>query len=142
MYSKAAVFSNSTPCTNVPIHCPLCPLSVSGNPQTVWKYNVTYHLITEHSSIDSNGTEAPPIPPELLIKMFIHKQEEQKLGITEKATQDYGSQWNIPDSEGFEEVQTALGGRKRAETGSSVGCSDNHDSKKGRLDDIQEGLVG
>ena len=59
-----------------------------------------------------------------------------------KATQDYGSQWNIPDSEGFEEVQTALGGRKRAETGSSVGCSDNHDSKKGRLDDIQEGLVG
>ena len=42
------------------------------------------------------------------------------MDITEKATQDYGSQWNIPDSEGFEEVQTVLEGRKRAETGLSV----------------------
>ena len=30
-----------TPYTNVPIHCPFCPLSASGKPHTIWKYNGT-----------------------------------------------------------------------------------------------------
>jgi hypothetical protein len=38
-YKHAATSSSTMPCTNVPIHCPLCPTSVSGNQQTIWKYN-------------------------------------------------------------------------------------------------------
>jgi hypothetical protein len=43
-------------------------------PQTIWKYNALYHL-------HSNGGILPEIPGELLVKMFIHKKEEQALGI-------------------------------------------------------------
>jgi hypothetical protein len=67
------------PCGNVPICCPKWPTSVSGNQQTIWKYNALYHLIAEHS----NGGILPEIPGELLVKMFIHKKEEQALGIGE-----------------------------------------------------------
>ena len=40
------------------------------------------HLITEHS----NSGILPEIPGELLVKMFIHKKEEQALGIDEGFT--------------------------------------------------------
>ena len=52
-------------------------IDVSGDQQTIWKYNALYHLIAEHS----NGGILPEIPGELLVKMFIHKKEEQALGI-------------------------------------------------------------
>ena len=68
-YKIAAVSSNNMPCTNVPIHCPLCLPSFSGNPQTIWRYNTLYHLISEHSN---NGV-IPEIPGELLVKKFIQK---------------------------------------------------------------------
>ena len=93
-YKNAAVPSNNMPCTNIPIHCPVCPLPFSGNPQTIWKYNALYHLISEHSS---NGK----IPGELLVKMFIHKAEEEALGIDQKATEMYRRDYHIPDSDGF-----------------------------------------
>src|SRR6202050_569783 len=82
-YKNAAVSPNNMPCTNVPIHCPLCPPSFSGNPQTIWKYNALYHLISEHSN---NGI-IPEIPGELLVKMFIHRAEEEVLGIDQNATE-------------------------------------------------------
>ena len=85
------------PCTNIPIHCLLCPLSFSGNPQTIWKYNALCHLISEHSS---NGI-IPGIPGELLVKMFIHKVEEEALRIDQNATERYRKDNQIPDSDGF-----------------------------------------
>ena len=48
-------------------------------------HNALYHLISEHSS---NGI-IPEIPGELLVKMFIHKAEEEALGIDQKATERY-----------------------------------------------------
>src|ERR1700732_2316919 len=62
-YKAAAKFSKADPCTNVPVHCPLCPTSVFGQPQTtgIWKYNAMYHLIQEHSI----GDTSPPIPGQL-----------------------------------------------------------------------------
>ena len=57
---------------NVPIHCPLCPPAVSGDALTIWKYNALYHLISEHSS----GSTPPLIPGQLLVQMFITKEEE------------------------------------------------------------------
>jgi hypothetical protein len=53
-YKAAAKFSMAIPCTNVPVHCPLCPTSVSGQTQTIWKYNAVYHLIHEHSIGDTS----------------------------------------------------------------------------------------
>ena len=53
----------------------LYPPSSSGNPQTIWKYDVLYHLISGHSN---NGI-LPENPGELLVKIFIHRTEEEAL---------------------------------------------------------------
>jgi hypothetical protein len=70
-YKKAAEFSKIVPCTNVPIHCYLCPTAVSGDPPTIWKYNpFKYHLISEHSS----GSTPPSIPGQLLVQILLLKR--------------------------------------------------------------------
>ncbi|KAJ7873604.1 hypothetical protein B0H14DRAFT_2290674, partial [Mycena olivaceomarginata] len=48
IYKAAKNCTKASPCTNVPIHCPLCPRSASGNPRTIWKYNAIYYLVSEH----------------------------------------------------------------------------------------------
>src|ERR1700676_4253648 len=128
-YKKAAELSKVLPCTNVPIYCPLCSTAVSGDPPTIWKYNALYHLISEHSS----GSTPPSIPGQLLVQMFITKEEEQALGILEHDTVDWRRQHNIPDSDGVELRQT----RKRSDTVSTT-HSDSHDQKRSRLGEIQE----
>ncbi|KAI0775320.1 hypothetical protein BD413DRAFT_535097, partial [Trametes elegans] len=42
-YSSACKTTTTTPCTNVPIHCPLCPPLSPGSPVTIWKYNTMAH---------------------------------------------------------------------------------------------------
>jgi hypothetical protein len=81
-YKAAAQFSKSSPCTNIPVHCSLCSPAISGNPQTIWKYNSVYHLISEHS----NGNIPPAIPGQLLVQIFISKGAEKALGIQERVT--------------------------------------------------------
>ena len=128
-YKKAAEFSKTNPCTNVPIHCPLCPPAVSGDPSTIWKYNALYRLISEHSS----GSTLPLIPGQLLVQMFITKEEEQAIGISEQNTVEWRKKNNISDSEGFEAVKA----RKRSDTVSTA-HSDSHDHKRNRLEEIVE----
>jgi hypothetical protein len=106
----------------------ICPTAVSGNPPTIWKYNALYHLISEHSP----GSTLPPIPGQLLVQIFITKEEEKPLGILEHHWR-IQRQNNIPDSDVYELGQT----RKRSDTVSTA-HSDSHDQKKKRLDEIQE----
>ena len=113
----------------MPIHYPLCPTAVSGDPPTIWKYNALYHLISEHSS----GSTPPSIPGQLLVQMFITKEEEKALGIAERTTVDWRKQNNIPDSDGVELGQT----RKRSDT-MSTAHSDSHHQKRNRLEGISE----
>ena len=58
---------------------PLPPIILRGPTDN----NSLYHLISEHSD---NGSIAE-IPGELLVKMFIHKAEEEALGIDQNATE-------------------------------------------------------
>jgi hypothetical protein len=96
---------------------------------SIWKYNALYHLISEHSS----GSTPPSIPGQLLVQIFITKEEEKALGISEHNTIDWRRQNNIPDSDGIEFGQT----RKRFDTVSTA-HSDSHDHKRNRLQEIQE----
>ena len=68
-YKAAAKFFKAVPCTNVPVHCPLCPTSVSRQPQTIWKYNAMYQ---EHFI----GDTSPPIPGQLLIQILLPKRRK------------------------------------------------------------------
>jgi len=47
------------------VHCPLRSTPVSGQPQTIWKYNAMYHLIQEHSIGDTP-------PPAVVDSDFYH----------------------------------------------------------------------
>lgn len=86
-YNIAKTSTRSTPCTNVPIHCPLCLPSRSGSPRSIWKYNAMYHLASEHSSITS--ADLPNDYPSFIVNTFIQKKEESWLGIPEETTLQY-----------------------------------------------------
>ncbi len=49
-YTSAATESQSSPCTNIPVVCPLCPASDSA----IWKYNMRHHFASRHPSINLN----------------------------------------------------------------------------------------
>jgi hypothetical protein len=104
-YKAAKKSSKNAPCTNVPIHCPLCPPSVSREPQTIWKYNAINHLLISHSDEDPTQTgkyKVPAIPGDLMMDMFVTRQEEQWMNINPKATMIFCRENNIPSSDGLE----------------------------------------
>ena len=41
---KAGTYSKSSPCTNAPVRCPLCP----SDAEAIWKYNLRQHLEVRH----------------------------------------------------------------------------------------------
>ena len=49
-YAAASTESTNSPCTNIPVVCPLCPSTSSA----VWKYNMKTHLIKTHPSVRSS----------------------------------------------------------------------------------------
>ena len=104
-YGMAMKCTKSAPCTNVPIHCTLCPLSPSGQlePHTIWKYNVMYHLAEYHADWGSDDLTLPRIPGQLFIDSFITSEEECLMGIDETLTEDWRNENQIPDTDGIEE---------------------------------------
>ncbi|TFK71092.1 hypothetical protein BDN72DRAFT_856481 [Pluteus cervinus] len=50
-YRVAAKSSPSSPSSNIPLACPLCPKAAPA----VWRYNLERHLRTVHPSVDSKG---------------------------------------------------------------------------------------
>ncbi|KAJ7025828.1 hypothetical protein C8F04DRAFT_1046127 [Mycena alexandri] len=138
-YKKAMVASRTSPSTNVPIHCLLCaPNPVSGDPQTIWKYNAMYHIIAEHSL---HNNFLPPIPPKFMLQLFIRRSEEDALGITAAQTAHWRHWHHIPDSDVFDQQFPGSdpvnpgGSDKRARantasTTSDVSESDRHRKKK------------
>jgi hypothetical protein len=53
-YSVAAKSSASSPCSNVPVQCPLCPKSAVA----VAKYNLKAHLLKAHPNVPVNNYES------------------------------------------------------------------------------------
>jgi hypothetical protein len=74
----------------------------------------------------------PSIPGQLLVKIFITKEEEKALGISEPNTVDWRRQNNIPDTDMVELGLT----RKRSDTMSTA--HSDHDQKRNKLEEIQE----
>ena len=109
----------STPYTNVPIHCTLCPPSLSGQPHTIWKYNDIYHLAKYHADwgSSSDNLTLPRIPGQLLVNSFITLEEENLMGIDEILTEDWRDENQILDTDRIEEMQEEL---KQARAESSV----------------------
>ncbi|KAH9923817.1 uncharacterized protein B0H18DRAFT_934574 [Fomitopsis serialis] len=118
-YGAASKTNKNTPCTNVPIHCPLCPPTSNGQPRTIWKYNTFIHLLLEHSTPDA--IELPSVPPQLLLDMHISRAEEEAMKVDEDATTDYREEFDIPDSDDIQLVREELQvGQKRGRGQSTV----------------------
>ena len=121
-YKSALQPSKSTPCTNVPIHCPLCPPTLSGEPRTIWKYNALSHLICEHPEPIPgipNTYKLPKIPGQLLVDMFTSQKEEMLMAVEEERTRRYRSENELPGSDDIEVIKE-ITKRERAETLSVV----------------------
>jgi hypothetical protein len=84
-YINAATSAASAPCTNIPIHCALCPLSSKGKKRSVWKYNMPYHLYEAHTE---NGF-LPNIPLQVMKDFYVTRQEESAMGVGEEKTTAY-----------------------------------------------------
>lgn len=107
-YAAAAKSTKSTPCTNIPIHCPLCPPSPSGNPVTIWKYNAIVHLHTHHLTKENC---LPDLPPAFMIDMHISKAEESAMGVGEESTDLWRDEYQVPDSDDIQEAKDGLSAR-------------------------------
>lgn len=49
-YAVAAASTKTVPCSNVPLHCPLCP----PNHLVIWKYTAHHHFLNRHPATDLN----------------------------------------------------------------------------------------
>ena len=96
-HAKAAEFSAHTPCTNVPIYCPICPQNSDGTRATFWKYNLKHHLESHHTK--DNGKRAE-LPLELIVTSHITREEHFKIGIPLDKTDRYRYDEDIPNSDG------------------------------------------
>jgi hypothetical protein len=78
---------------------------VSQEPQTIWKYNAITHLLISHSDEDPAQVgkyKAPIIPGDLMMDMFVTRQEEQWMKIDPNATTKFRREYDIPSSDGLE----------------------------------------
>jgi hypothetical protein len=118
-YTRALQPNKSSPCTNVPIHCPICPHSLSGQPRTIWKYNAMNHFITEHKPASDSKT-LTEISPSFLVESFISSQEENWMGIPGNAIKEWRDEHEIPDTDGIEEIINTSEANKRERAESVV----------------------
>jgi len=83
-------------------------MGISGERHTIWKYNVIYHLISEHSLdglFDPESMVLPKIPGAMMVDMFISQKEEGFLKISDAATLNNRQTHTLPDSDGIEEIK-------------------------------------
>ena len=73
----------------------------------------------------------------MLVQIFITKEEENALDISEHNTIDWRRQYNIPDGDEIELVGQT---RKRFDIVSTA-HSDSHDQKRNRLEDTRVDII-
>ncbi|KAI0066999.1 hypothetical protein BV25DRAFT_1897244 [Artomyces pyxidatus] len=116
IYGQAIKTTKNSPCTNVPIHCPLCPVSMSGQPRTIWKYNAVYHLSTEHAPGDGDEN-LPKFPVEFLVDTFISSKEAELMRVEAAVTRQWRKDNRLADSDDMPEMRDAL---KRERAASAI----------------------
>ncbi|KAI1795787.1 hypothetical protein LXA43DRAFT_1090426 [Ganoderma leucocontextum] len=132
-YTTAAKPSKTTPCTNVPIHCLLCPLTSTGQPATIWKYNAMTHLFVSHSE---NGSCLPPLPAQMIVDMHISKQEEAWMAVDEECTDKWRDSHGVPGSDDVYEKEAELKAAAQAKRARAPSMKERGNRRKApRLDE-------
>ncbi|EKM80850.1 hypothetical protein AGABI1DRAFT_126893 [Agaricus bisporus var. burnettii JB137-S8] len=113
--------ANGTICSNVPIHCSLCPALPDGNPKTIWRYNALMHIAVDHEQLDLEDPNLrlyPDIPFSMKANMHISRAEETALDIEEERTLEARADFMLLNSDDFltETHGRFVGKRVRADT--------------------------
>jgi hypothetical protein len=93
-YRLAMTSTDQTPCTNVPLNCPMCP------PQsdTFWKYGFISHIADRHLT-ESIELPSLDISLDLWVTTHISKWEEFRMGIPTFKTDEWRVSNEFPDSD-------------------------------------------
>jgi hypothetical protein len=82
----------------------MCPLSVNGQPQTIWKYNALMHILIDHPGSDPLDPKLcilPDVPVSMQAKIHIPRAEETALGIKEELTTEARADFHLLNSDDF-----------------------------------------
>lgn len=108
-------YTENSPCTNVPIHCPICP-TVNNTAATIWKYNAWIHLASEHGRLKKLD-----LPPKFMIDIFISKREAWAMST---ADEDTVKRWRdaneMPNSDDIQMSERSGPSNKRERAASNV----------------------
>lgn len=88
-YAVAAVSAPSSPSSNVPMHCPICPIIAP----CVWRYNLPYHMRSKHPAISIMPYESLWLisnAEKCLIKEIWTSRHRQKKSRNSKNASDSG----------------------------------------------------
>lgn len=114
-YGAAAKYSESAPCTNVPIYCPVCTEEDS-KPRTIWKYNAAIHIATEHGDLGDHV-----LPPQFIIDTYISKKEANTMGAEEDLIDRWRTAHQMPNSDDMHSVlQNSIPKTKRERAASTI----------------------
>jgi hypothetical protein len=105
MYGRPKFVSKASPCTNVPVHCPMCPFTSLGQQKTFWKYNALWHIASEYAAPDN---ETYMVPPGFYVLTFITTQEETYMDVPQDDTDVYRYMNVLPDIYGIEEIEDVI----------------------------------
>ena len=76
-YQSASTSTDSAPCSNVPISCPLCPT----NDPAIWRYDMQIHFRNHHPTVPWEMYEAKfKIPDTEMAGMELLWQKKPKIG--------------------------------------------------------------
>ncbi|KAJ6609777.1 hypothetical protein B0H10DRAFT_1651791, partial [Mycena sp. CBHHK59/15] len=83
-YGHAKKYSVTTPCTNVPLFCTLCPpIPPRKSPAVVWKYSMYAHVKLAHPRYWDDLLSRPKdLPAQLALNIAISWEEMMALGAT------------------------------------------------------------
>jgi hypothetical protein len=99
-YHSAMKPTTGSPCTNVPILCPICP-----QPETFWKYLFIAHVVDKHLTGDD---DLPFLPMELWASTHISKWEEIMIGVPDDKTNEWRSFQQVPDSDVVDQIREVM----------------------------------
>ncbi|EIW60546.1 uncharacterized protein TRAVEDRAFT_45796 [Trametes versicolor FP-101664 SS1] len=108
-YNAALRSTANGPSTNVPVHCPICPIDPGTQlPPSYWRYNLEDHIHHDHAEealAIAAGTDTPLAAKAARVK-HVSKAEAGRLGIRAEVLTAYRHTNGIPGSDDVDQMDT------------------------------------
>ncbi|KAI0370301.1 hypothetical protein BV20DRAFT_944684, partial [Pilatotrama ljubarskyi] len=120
-YNAAITPSVSTPSTNVPLHCPMCPADEhTGARPTYWKYNIDTHIHTAHPELAERDASPAALGPSTVQAKHISLREARSLGVADGVMQSFRTANELLGSDDIKKLNEDEGMSTRGMKGRSL----------------------